>query len=1001
MFTALILFPLSAMGQKDEAMRAIDAYIAEHDYNAALLLLNIYIEQNPKNFDAAHRRISKVIRARDYFAKSANTLIDVMLDEPENHEKKLRLIAALESMEKNPSASSANFLAETKRLSQFTYYRAQFADLMQRGTLAVRGGNYNDAMRDFLGGLDLYQVDFFQSGYPQSVTGPVRQSIDALASAPRDAQFVMTRLEQAVLAFNAAVATRNRANITAAYNQALAAFRSYADTRNEIQQHGIVFRNNYSQISQPQSELSEASFLAFAYRFVLGQNQNPYSGMLGALDVYFERAVNSMKNAVVDEEQKIGQEIFAYASRDGAFNAAPNRTNLARDTENALWLTDVALNVNGLYTLLDADEFSHEGLYPAFIRSIAELKTHNERLMLIASNAQPARASSLVVRSISEPRSRVSAFRENSEFAATLVRETGNSREISQRVGDVLGEYALGTQGERTEGYGREAVEALFIDEDVHLGWDGFVSAGQSAAQGIKTESDSTVSSGWAMLASFYSQSADEIAGDYEARFARAQTLYEGDDAELSYPREALNEARSLLGSIQGDKTLMQNAHTQLEPNTDVDEQVPYSLQAIARDIERLDALELNALQLSARSEEKAALAQRALNEAELRYAQAVQATDTQDFESARDNLQRARTRFNESLELQESVALRRDSDARISALDERITSEENEFIVREVRDLKTRARAAYYDGDFDTAENLLTRAQSRWRVTNVEDDIEIRNLLALVGTAISMKMGRVIPITAPLYPEMSQILNISHHYYNQGASLLTQGRRAEAEDILNLAKQKLKELQLVYHFNQEANLLLLRIDRLIDPRAFETQFTNRVVAARSEYRILETQQQAYTDLLDLYEINPAYPGLRNLIVQVEIDIGLRPRPIDQAALNRSRLLTSQALSLLDRNGQNEVALRQAIALVDEAIALNPNNSDAIILKDRTLSRLGGQTVTVLSGADENEYQRAVQELQRGNVIEAKAIVEALLQKDTNRRSFKVLELQRKVDSLL
>ena len=1001
MFISLILFPLSAMGQKDEALRAIDAYIAEHDYNAALLLLNVYIEQNPKNFDAAQKRISKIITARDYFARNANTLIDVMLDEPENHEKKLRLIAALESMEKNPSASSADFLAETKRLSQFTYYRAQFANLMQRGSLAVRRGSYNDAMRDFLSGLDLYQADFFQSGYPESSTAPVKRSIDALASAPRDAQTAMARLESAVLAFNAAVATRNRANITTAYNQAAAAFRTYADARNEIQQHGIVFRDNYSQLAQQYSELSEASFLAFAYRFVLGQNQNPYSGMLGAFDVYFERAVNSMKNAVVDEEQEIGQEIFAYASRTGAFSAAADRTNLSRDTDNALWLADVALNVNGLYTLLNTEEISHGGLYPAFIRSIAELKTHNERLMLIASNAQLSHAYSQAVRSIAEPRNRISAFRENSEFAATLIRQTENAREISRRAGDILGEYAHITWGEHTEGYGEDALEPLCVDEDTHLAWNGFMSASQSAAQAIKNESDSTEASGWAILASFYSQSTDEIASDYEARFARAQTLYEGDEEGFSYPGQALNETRFLLSAIQEDKTLMQNAHTQLTPNADIDVQVVYSMQSIARDIERMDALAQNTAQLAVRSEEKATRAQRALNEAELRYAQAVQAMDNQDFESARDNLQRARTRFNESLELQESPVLRRDSDARISSLDERITFEENEFIVLEVRDLKTRARAAYYDGDFDAAENLLTRAQSRWRVTNVEDDVEIRNLLALVGTAISMKMGRVIPVTAPLYPEMSQILNISNHYYNQGASLLTQGRRAEAEDILNLAKQKLKELQLVYHFNQEANLLLLRIDSLIDPRAFETQFTNRVVAARTEYRILETQQQAYTDLLDLYEINPAYPGLRNLIVQVEIDIGVRPRPIDQAALNRSRLLTSQALSLLDRNGQNEVALRQALALVDEAIALNPNNNDAIILKDRTLSRLGGQTVNVLPGADESEYQRAVQELQRGNVIEAKAIVEALLQKETSRRSFKVLELQKKVDALL
>jgi hypothetical protein len=632
---------------------------------------------------------------------------------------------------------------------------------------------------------------------------------------------------------------------------------------------------------------------------------------------------------------------------------------------------------------------------------MTELKTHNEKLMLLADDARLARASSQAARAISEPRALSEAFRKGGDFASPLISEAENSQEISKRAKNFLDEFSSVTSGELSTGYGAEALSPLHIHNDAHLEWDGFVAAGQNIAQSIKDESDSAASSSWAALASFYYESSREIIGDYESLFARVQTLYEGSEDGFSYPREALSETRVLLDALRSDRTLMQNAVSVLEPAVSLDSQVPYSLEEIARAIERLNVLEQNAVQLASLAEEKAVLAQRALNEAELRYVQAVQAADRQEFESARDNLQRARARFNESLALQESAVLRVDSDARLLALDERIASEENEFIVREVRDLKTRARAAYYEGDFDTAENLLTRAQARWHITNVEDDVEIRNLLALVGTAISMKMGRVIPITAPLYPEMSQILNIAHQHYSQGAALLTQGRRVEAESILNLAKQKLKELQLVYHFNQEANLLLLRIDRLIDPRTFETQFTNRVASARTEYRSPETQQQAYADLLDLYEINPSYPGLRNLIVQVEIDIGIRPKPIDQAALNRSRSLTSQALSLLDRSGQNEVALRQALALVDEAIMLNPNNNDAIILKDRTLSRLGGQTVTVLSGADESEYQRAVREISRGNAIEAKAIVEMLLQKDSNKRSFKVLELQKKVDSLL
>jgi outer membrane protein assembly factor BamD (BamD/ComL family) len=562
------------------------------------------------------------------------------------------------------------------------------------------------------------------------------------------------------------------------------------------------------------------------------------------------------------------------------------------------------------------------------------------------------------------------------------------------------------TSSESTEGYGVEAFYPLQIDDDTHLAWDGITRAGIELCQSSASRSAVVSASMWSTLASFYSDSSDLIAADYEQRLARVQSLYEpaSDDSENSLgarPTEAASEARAFIPALQSDRNLMQSAINRLNPSVDASEQVPASIADITRDIARLGAIESSATTLIAQAQEKATLAQRTLNEAELRYNQALQAANRQDFDSARDNLQRARTRFNESLALQESAALRANTDSRLADLGERIANEENELIVREVRDLKTQARTAYYNGEFENAESLLTRAQSRWRVTNVEDDVEIRNLLALVGTAISMKTGRVIPVTAPLYPEMSQILNISQQYYNQGAQLIQQGRRDEAMEILNLAKQKLNELQLVYRFNQEASLLKLRIDRLVDPRAFETQFANRVATARTEYRSLDTRQQAYTDLLDLYEINSSYPGLRNLIIEVEIEIGIRPRPIDQAALNRSASLTAQAQRLLETSGQNEVVLQQALTLVEQAIELNNNNNQAIVLKDRILSMRGGQAATVLSGQDEASYQRAIQELQRGNIIEAKTIVEQLLLNATNKRSFKVLELQKKVDSLL
>ena len=50
---------------------------------------------------------------------------------------------------------------------------------------------------------------------------------------------------------------------------------------------------------------------------------------------------------------------------------------------------------------------------------------------------------------------------------------------------------------------------------------------------------------------------------------------------------------------------------------------------------------------------------------------------------------------------------------------------------------------------------------------------------------------------------------------------------------------------------------------------------------------------------------------------------------------------------------------------------------------------------------DEMRYQKAIQELQNNNIIEAYALVQRLLQSAKNKRSPKILDLQKKIQALL
>jgi hypothetical protein len=90
-----------------------------------------------------------------------------------------------------------------------------------------------------------------------------------------------------------------------------------------------------------------------------------------------------------------------------------------------------------------------------------------------------------------------------------------------------------------------------------------------------------------------------------------------------------------------------------------------------------------------------------------------------------------------------------------------------------------------------------------------------------------------------------------------------------------------------------------------------------------------------------------------------------------------------------------------ALEQLNQALVLNPSNSQAMSLKDRVQTELGGGGSVVLSSTVEREYQRAVQALQQGNTLVAMTIVRQLLQDPRNRNSTRILDLQRRIESIL
>jgi tetratricopeptide (TPR) repeat protein len=484
-------------------------------------------------------------------------------------------------------------------------------------------------------------------------------------------------------------------------------------------------------------------------------------------------------------------------------------------------------------------------------------------------------------------------------------------------------------------------------------------------------------------------------------RFLTGISLSGDDEAYAArYPREAL-ELFVLVdqGSLKGleDGRAMIARYEEEPPRFFREPRIAALYRGARSMVEELEGLRTNTVALEESARTQAARAETLEQEGDRLYREAQTALAQGNFDMARDRALRSGERYDASLEIQESAEVRRIRDDSLIALGAEITRLENEAIVREVRGLVNSARDTYFEGDFETAEEHLVRAMNRWRRVNLEDDVEVSYWLTVVRGAMSLRAGRVIPLTAPLYPEMSQLLSEARKKYDDGIRLINANRRTEGLERFSDARRKTREVRLMFPVNQEASLLDLRMDQVLDPAAFNASFQRRLGDAVAGVK--RGSVESFAELQNLSELNPAYPGIRGMVVQAEIDMGYRPAPPDPRALARSEELTVAARGILDRNVRSQfpVALEQ----LNQALSLNPSNSQAMSLKDRVQTELGGGGSVVLNSAAERNYQRAVQALQQGNTLVAMNIVRQLLQQTENQNSRRILDLQRRIESIL
>ncbi len=1006
-------FAQKSQEKDDLSLFEIDRLIRRTEYDEALRQLNIYIEKNPEKFDNAQTRIKRIMHARNQYSILAERLITLIQTDPGNNKEIYEITAQLEKFEKHPSDQNLQFIADLKKSAEFNYFRALFLEIQNETAAKSKAGEYIAAVEKAKEGFWLYRDNFYdQWENNPEITGAVDKTLAELDL--RIAEFeeknYLPRLNNTVNDFIKAVKAEQYDQAVNRLAEVEDTFRNYNRLREGIIQVGADLQSQFAQVQKLDSDSTDASFLPFMFRFVFGIETVPDSGILGAVDAQWNAALGRMNEAVYAVLLKkygtyetainnafvleVGRycnldrrvlDIYKIASAgknghtlknpyDSYYATCDYAQNLS---ESALRLTQVRTDILTLTEGQKKDIAQIKADSNEKAKLIKNLFDSNDKITALAGNKEKQHISSYAW-----------AVGSNSDF-------TGLSELYEKTLDDIFvkeEEALTGSWAEITEYYSKDASR-------IYEGALVYYTSADKYREGFFTKIPDNI------LKELNRDISKSL--DYQNTFNANPELdfgivYSYPDISYKISQHTKSLAEKGIATLGSYNTVILenfNSHPQQKENEQIQEYVKTAQQNIESERQKL-------IQLISQSQSQAALAQKqmtaaqlARNEADLRFNEAQNALRREDFDTARKKLQDALSKYDEALMNQNDEALRSETDRKLQVLGESIAKAENELVVREVRDLKTRAKDAYFNGRFDDAEKYLNQAKIRWAVTNVNEDEEITNLLNFVNTAISMKTGREILPSAPQYPEMSQLLNMAYQYFDEGSRKIGEGDRAGGEADLALALESIQKLQYVYPLNQEASILTLRINRLLDSKKFNEEFAQKIEMARMMCKSNDTRQEGYANLLDYYELDPSYKGLKDLIYQVEIDIGIRQKPVSNTGANRAKKLVSDAQKIYNSAGNDTAKLQSALSKIDEALALVSDNKEAMALKDKITTKIGGNTSTVLSTEDERLYQLAIQRLQNNNVVGANAIVEQLLKKPQNQNSQKIKELKNKIEA--
>lgn len=1016
----------------------IDSLIDRNEYSAALQELSFYIQKYPAQFDKAQKRISKIIKDRNAFNQKALELAQKMkqsaseqLSDEQNDNldsQKMELIVALENAEQNPAKEAVELTNDARRTIRLSYYLNRSNAIISQGSSFVESGlletaeNYSLAAKKFAEGLSLKTKDsdvVFEGEkeiaveYPEKLNTDVEKQIKKVSSLNAQIFNLLESAQKSYESYKNALTALEVQKSLEELKKLKSAFSALAQKRNELYECGQELYSLEKKAIELNPGLVDTSYITFSRWAVLGVESNPDSGIVHALDAFFNTRIEDLKLAVYKSIQSEYEKVYAGLSVNENYSAC----------DSAFYLAGEGLELHSLYGKLTDCEVKNYKNYCASLEFIEKFSKENMQNAFSLSSAIELKEKELLALNAQE--NSLKEYAQNLLSAARFYKEENGKIQVELNTQIVQNEkivqenFKLNEEKvleEEIETFyepsanlkGQKRTTAGVQVKDEYLNWGENLAFYEKILNGVSQKCKNNESLAWAYLARAYSEESDRQLAFFTLENTQALSYLNGVEESVEntklvkfYPTKAYEKCLEINAEIKKQTLVLKTYREELNGGVEsAKDEKTYidGCKNIEMVIAALNSLLTDCNKTMTAAKVKANDALKAANEAHQLYTQAERYLKNADYDSARQALSDADSSYKKSLQLEENNSLRQEfggSDGKIALLDEQITTRQNNWVITNVRSLITDAYNDYYAGSFENSKRALENATEIWEKTQAAENTEITELMGLVKDALESSGGTEIAYSDPLYKDMGTYLNNAKLHYEEGLKLFNGGKTEEGKNLLVLSRDEVRKVQRVFPKNLEANNLNLLINRVLEPAQFNSTVTLKINQAKTiaSSGKDEDLRKALTEMKELQKVIPENESVAKTVKDFENQINR----LAQSEQHKKELERSTALA---RQAQKESNLTKKLALLDEALKLNRRNSLAQKLKDEAL--ISNTKVTIvknyLDDSDEILYEKAEQYYSDRLKDQAMAVIVELFNK--NPQVKKVIQLKRRIENM-